>query len=93
MSTSAQLVLAGVVFAGFVAVFLRGRRRHRWPPFERPTPDAIGGYLPQSDGTAVFVCSLCDTYSPASANHTFLGNWARQHAADHHRPFVDLTAR
>jgi hypothetical protein len=93
MSTTVQLIVAGVVFVGFVTVWLRARRRHRWPPFERLTPDATGAYIPQSDGTAVFVCSLCDSYSPASANQTFLRNWAGQHAADYHRKFVDLTAR
>jgi hypothetical protein len=88
MSTSAQLIAAGVLFAGFVAVWLIGRRRPAGNP--RLHRIGTGALVRRGDGTAVFACDLCSLFSPASNNQALLWDWARQHADQYHRDHAHL---
>ncbi len=82
MSTSAQLVLASVIFAGFVAVFVIGRRR-RPAGVGRRQQLGTGSLYPDRGRTA-WVCDLCGDPSPASSSRRVLRSWARHHATTRH---------
>jgi hypothetical protein len=86
MSEPAQLIAAGVIFAGFVAVLLLGRRRRAGAG-----PQGLigtGSLVGQGDGTAVFVCDLCLATSQPSRSEALLRSWADQHAAQYHPTYV-----
>jgi hypothetical protein len=70
VSTSAQLVLASVIFAGFVAVFVIGRRR-RPAGVGRRQQLGTGSLYPDRGRTA-WVCDLCGDPSPASSSRRVL---------------------
>jgi hypothetical protein len=80
---SAQLIVAALLFAGFAAVWLIGRRR---PAGGNQPHEALGtgALVPHGTGRAAFVCDLCSLSSPASSNRTLLESWAHQHAAQYH---------
>jgi hypothetical protein len=87
MSESAQLIAAGVIFAGFLAVVLVGRR-HRPGSGDQRQAIGTGALVPQGDGSAAFVCDLCGAYSQSSRSESLLAKWADQHAARCHPTYV-----
>jgi hypothetical protein len=80
MPQSVQLILAGLLVAGVVAVWLRSRRRR----VGRRQPVGTGALVARGDGTATFVCDLCSACSPASNSRPLLMDWAHKHAAQYH---------
>jgi len=81
VSTSAQLIAAGVIFAGFVAVFVIGRRRRPAGGGHRQL--GTGSLYPDRGRTA-WACDLCGDPSPSSSSRRVLRSWARHHAATRH---------